>query len=179
MICLQDAAVSRWGCRIQEWDVVCAVDNWQPAIEIYRLNFNHPVIDLDLLNVKGSVKQLVRLDADLVVGGPPCQDFSHAGKRDENGGRANLTISFAEIVASLKSEFFIMENVDQVTKFHAYDRAIQIFKESGYKLYRETLNASYFAVPQRRRRHFVVGHLHAREDEFYILISGKGSIKQK
>ena len=109
-------------------DVVCAVDNWKPAREIYEHNFNHPIIDLDLLNVRESIRYLAKLDADLVVGGPPCQDFSHAGKRNENGGRANLTVSFAEIVTGLRPEFFIMENVDQVTKFHTYARPCKYSK---------------------------------------------------
>ena len=146
--------------------VACAVDNWQSARNIYSQNFNHPILDLDLLDVDNSVERLAEFEADLIVGGPPCQDFSHAGKRDENGGRANLTVSFATIVARLRPEFFMMENVDQVVRFQAYDKALKILRGAGYKTYSNTLNASYFGVPQRRKRHFVIGHLSAKSAEF-------------
>lgn len=154
------------GLQREGFRIVCAVDNWQPAIDIYKLNFNHMVMNLDLSNVEESVNQLSKLDFDLIVGGPPCQDFSHAGKRNENGGRASLTVAFAEIISQIKPEFFVMENVDQITKFSTYKKAIRLFQEGGYKLHKETLNASYFAVPQRRKRHFVIGHFNAQEDDF-------------
>lgn len=146
--------------------VVCAVDNWQIARDVYEHNFDHPVVDLDLSNVDKSLKELVKFDSDLIVGGPPCQDFSHAGKRETNGSRANLTASFAEIVTELQPEFFIMENVDQVTRFHVYAKACQMFEDRGYKLYTDTINASYFGIPQRRKRHFVIGHLGGQSTNF-------------
>ena len=44
----------------------------------------------------------------MIIGSPPCQDFSSAGKRDKNLGRANLTLSFANIISYIKPNWFVM-----------------------------------------------------------------------
>ncbi|WP_180298212.1 DNA cytosine methyltransferase, partial [Escherichia coli] len=79
------------------FDVVGAYDFWDPAIECYRDNFSHPIKKLDLSNVDDVVRELKDIDFDMIIGGPPCQDFSHAGLRIE-GARANLNRSFSEII---------------------------------------------------------------------------------
>jgi DNA (cytosine-5)-methyltransferase 1 len=147
-------------------DIVLAVDNWKPAVDIYEKNFDHPIINMDLSNVDESVKQLKKYKPDMIVGGPPCQDFSHAGKRDVTRGRADLTVSFARIVTSIKPKFFIMENVDQIVKADVYKEALSIFREAGYAISAQTLDASYFGAPQKRKRHIVVGSLEANTDNF-------------
>ena len=68
----------------------------------------------------------------VLIGGPPCQDFSSAGKRDENNGRADLTIHFANIIALNKPKWFVMENVEQITKSNTLVKAKEIFKKSNY-----------------------------------------------
>ncbi len=75
--------------------VRAAFDNWKPAIEVYQSNFEHPIIDYNLGDFAGNVSIFNQFDPDMIIGGPPCQDFSSAGKRDETLGRADLTISFA------------------------------------------------------------------------------------
>lgn len=147
------------GLQNAGYTVVLAVDNWAPAVTIYQANFNHPIVNMDLLDVKNSVKELKKYKADMIVGGPPCQDYSSAGKRNEENGRADLTISFAEIVRDVKPKFFIMENVDQIVKSRRYQEALGIFKEAGYGVTAKTLDASLCGAPQKRKRHFVVGSL--------------------
>lgn len=154
------------GLQDAGFDVVLAVDNWKPAVDIYEANFSHPIVNLDLSDVDKSVKKLKAFKPDIIVGGPPCQDFSHAGKRDVTRGRADLTVAFANIVAALKPEYFLMENVDQIVKSKVYTEALEIFKKSGYSLSAETLDASFFGVPQKRKRHIVVGSLKASTDNF-------------
>jgi site-specific DNA-cytosine methylase len=87
------------------FDLVAAFDNWQPAIDIYRDNFNHPIFEQDLGDVEG-YRSIVNFAPELIIGGPPCQDFSSAGKRNENLGRANLTKAFANIVCLVKLEYY-------------------------------------------------------------------------
>jgi DNA (cytosine-5)-methyltransferase 1 len=155
------------GLQKAGFDVVLAVDNWQPAIDIYEKNFMHPIVSADLNNVNNSVKLLKKYSPDIIVGGPPCQDYSAAGKRNEEGGRANLTISFAEIVSKIKPQYFIMENVDMIVKSKRYKQALDIFRENGYGLTTKTLDASFCGVPQKRKRHFVIGAL-AQDDNFML-----------
>lgn len=144
------------------FDVVGAYDFWDPAIECYRDNFSHPIKKLDLSNVDDVVRELKDIDFDMIIGGPPCQDFSHAGLRIE-GARANLTRSFSDIIKRIKPKWFVMENVDRALRSGAYLEARGIFKESGYGLTEIVLDASKCGVPQKRKRLFVIGKLDVRD----------------
>lgn len=144
-------------------EIIGAYDFWDPAIECYRDNFSHPITKLDLSNVDYVVKELAGFEFDMIIGGPPCQDFSHAGLRVE-GDRANLTLSFSEIIKRIKPKWFVMENVDRALKSSTYSVVRQIFKESGYGLTEVVLDASKCGVPQKRKRLFVIGCLGADDD---------------
>jgi DNA (cytosine-5)-methyltransferase 1 len=95
----------------------------------------------------------------MIIGGPPCQDFSHAGKRNEDLGRADLTVSFARIVAHTKPQWFVMENVDRTVKSQRYRQAGEILREAGYSLTQRILDANQCGVPQKRKRLFLIGEL--------------------
>src|SRR3990167_8182484 len=146
------------------FDVIAAADNWEPVLAVYRANFDNDLHDLDLSDVEKSVATLKRYGAEVVVGGPPCQDFSQAGKRNENLGRGNLTVAFAEIVSRLRPRFFVMENVDQLTKTTKFKEARKILGAAGYGITIRLLDASYCGVPQKRKRYFVVGELGGADD---------------
>ena len=79
------------GFEQANFDVVAAIDNWQPALDVYKENFSHPVIQQDLSNEDEVIKKIIQFSPNLIMGGPPCQDFSNAGKRDITLGRADLT----------------------------------------------------------------------------------------
>ena len=142
------------------FEILAAFDKWEPAVKIYRENFNHPIYDTDLGSDEG-LEFVKNLKPKMIIGGPPCQDFSSAGKRDETMGRADLTISFANIVASSKPEWFVMENVERITKSHILKDALKIFKKAGYGISYQVLDASFCGVPQARKRFFLVGHRHS------------------
>jgi len=141
------------------FEVVTAMDNWDPAIEIYRQNFSHPIRKRDLSDVGACVAELAALSPGMIIGGPPCQDFSSAGKRDEDGGRADLTVAFADIVAQVGPTWFVMENVERAANSRAYAQARSVLVNAGYGLTEEVLDASKCGVPQKRKRFFVVGNL--------------------
>lgn len=139
------------------YDVVAAFDNWQPACEFYKANFkNHPIIKRDLSSAE-AVSEIRQFSPRIIIGGPPCQDFSSAGKRDENLGRADMTKSFADIIMKISPDFFVMENVDRALKSKAFLAAKRTFKKAGYGLTIKILDASLCGVPQLRKRLFVVG----------------------
>lgn len=160
------------------FDVVAAFDNWDPAIEIYQRNFNHPILKRDLLDVDARVEEIASLRPDMIIGGPPCQDFSSAGKRDEGGGRANLTVAFAEIVKHVGPQWFVMENVARAAESQAYRRARAVFVKAGYGLTEEVLDASLCGVPQERKRFFVIGHLGGDDGEFLDTLHARMARKQ-
>lgn len=146
------------------FDVVCAVENWKPAIAVYETNFpDHPVLNLDLNDAVTASLQIQEFLPDIIVGGPPCQDFSSAGKRDESQGRASLTISYAEIIQKCKPSYFLMENVARAANSDAFREALSIFKAAGYGLTIKVLDAAYCGAPQMRKRLIVVGALGERD----------------
>lgn len=141
------------------FEVCAAFEKWEKAIDIYRKNFNHPVYETDLTNEKTAISQILNYQPDLIMGGPPCQDFSSAGKRDVTLGRADLTYHFANIVCAVRPTWFVMENVEQIKKSHILHDVIEQFMQSGYGLTSVILDASYCGVPQARTRFFLIGKL--------------------
>jgi DNA (cytosine-5)-methyltransferase 1 len=144
------------------FEIVAAFDNWQPAIDIYKNNFTHPIIQLDLGDIQ-DFSIFKNYNADAIIGGPPCQDFSSAGKRQEND-RADLTLNFAEIVATIQPKIFVMENVERICSTKTLAKAIEIFKANGYGLTMQVINASLCGVPQLRKRFFMIGVLGGNDD---------------
>ncbi len=143
------------------FNVVGAFDNWDPAIAIYKENFKHPIFKTDL-NADDACAAVKRLKPDLIAGGPPCQDYSIAGKRTL-GKRANLTIRFAEIVTSVKPKWVLFENVYNIERFRTLPQMKKILSDAGYGLSSMVLDASRCGAPQKRQRFFLVGHLKAKD----------------
>ncbi len=148
------------------FDIVAAFEFWDVAASCYGNNFDHPVFKTDLSDVETAVKQIKVFSPQLIIGGPPCQDFSHAGKRVE-ASRASLTESYAKIVSQVAPRFFVMENVDRAEQSNAFKRARQILKDSGYGITQIVLDASKCGVPQKRKRFFCIGQLN-QEDNFLL-----------
>lgn len=144
-------------------DVVAAFDNWKPAVDIYRANFNHPIYEKDLCD-DDAIEVIKSMRPDVIMGGPPCQDYSIAGKR-EMGARANLTIRFAEIVCGVKPEWVVFENVYNIERFGTLPVMKTMLRDAGYGLTARVLDASRCGVPQARKRFILVGHL-GSEDGF-------------
>ena len=137
------------------FNVVAAYDNWDKAIKVYRSNFTHPIHNFDLSSVEKTVEHLSQYSLEIIIGGPPCQDFSSAGKRLESSN-ANLTESFAQIATLVLPEVIVMENVTRARSSRAYMRARDIMRESGYGVTETILDASLCGVPQKRKRFFCI-----------------------
>lgn len=152
------------GFETAGFKVVAGYDNWQAAVNVYRENFSHPVNQIDLSNVEEASNHISVYEPDMIIGGPPCQDFSSAGLRNEDNGRGNLTLNYAGIIARIRPEWFVMENVATITKTNKLVGAKSIFKEAGYGLTQIILNAALCGVPQKRKRFFLIGNLGAEED---------------
>lgn len=148
------------GFEMNGYQIVGAFDYWKPALDCYSANMKHPTFFQDLSKKNLSLKMIRPLAPELIIGGPPCQDFSSAGGREE-GERANLTISFAKIIKSIRPKYFVMENVSRAQASNAYAEAREIFKSAGYGLTEHILDASKCGVPQKRKRFFCIGALDA------------------
>lgn len=146
------------------FDIVAGFDFWDKAIEVYKENFSHPVVKQDLTDVSESLDKICEYSPEIIIGGPPCQDFSSAGKRDENNGRGGLTVSYANIVSAARPEWFVMENVERIKKTQKLADAVKVYKEAGYGLSCIVLDASLCGVPQKRRRFVMIGHLYSPDN---------------
>lgn len=151
------------GFEASGFHIVAGIDNWKAAIRVYEKNFSHPIIEKDLMDVDGAVDIISKYSPDLIIGGPPCQDFSTAGFQDESRGRAILSVCYSQIVAKVQPKYFVMENVSTIRNTNSFRSAITTFHEAGYGLTQMVLDAAYCGVPQTRKRMFVVGMLGASD----------------
>ena len=103
------------------FDIIAAFEFWDIAAECYEKNFSHPVFRTDLSDVQNAIEQIRKFSPDMIIGGPPCQDFSHAGKRVE-ASRASLTESYAKIIDAIRPKYFVMENVARAKSSDAYNK---------------------------------------------------------
>lgn len=154
------------GFQRQGFKIAAAFEWWDVAVKCYAANFSHPVHQIDLSNVDNAVYLISQYCPDIIIGGPPCQDFSHAGKRIE-ASRASLTDSYAKIVATICPKCFVMENVDRARTSKAYTNARKIFKDAGYGLTEIVLDASLCYTPQKRKR-FICFGIQGKSDGFAI-----------
>ncbi len=159
-------------------NILAAIDNWGIALDIYRENFNHPAIQQDLSDEVTAIKIIRKFAPEMIIGGSPCQDFSSAGKRNLNGDRANLTHHFANIVCEIKPKWFVMENVQRITKSPILSQISEQFIRSGYGLSSIVLDASLCDVPQKRSRFFLIGELDGKQDGLVDLFKSNLSNKQ-
>lgn len=165
------------GFENEGFDIKAAFENWPTAANCYRLNFSHPVHQTDLSDTEEAVRLIRSYRPDIIIGGPPCQDFSHAGKRVE-ATRASLTDSFAKIVSEIRPKYFLMENVDRAQTSCAYASAREVLKAANYGLSEVVLLASKCGVPQRRKRFFCIGILGGSDGELVDFLSENLSEKE-
>jgi DNA (cytosine-5)-methyltransferase 1 len=154
------------GFQAADHEIVFAAENWSRARLVYDANFGHGSTNLDLADIVEAAFVVSRARPDVIVGGPPCQDFSAAGLRTE-ALRADLTVGFAEIVRACRPAWFVMENVPAAAASRAWRTARVRLARAGYGLTEVNLDASLYGVPQLRRRLFLIGRLD-EEDGFLL-----------
>lgn len=134
--------------------------------QTYRANFpGHQLLQKDLttLTEQDLINCLNGQSVDLVIGGPPCQGFSMAGKIGRtftDDPRNHLFKEFVRIVKIVRPCFFVMENVARLYTHNSgktRTEIIQAFQNIGYSVECKVLNAADFGVPQIRSRVIFIG----------------------
>ncbi len=129
------------------------------ACESYALNIGEHIHQGDINSFIPLLSEFENID--LVIGGPPCQGFSVAGKMDENDERSKLIWSYVSVVKEVMPKAFIMENVKALAVLDRWasvrNALLQKFQDLGYSVNFVVLNASDYDVPQARERVFFVG----------------------
>jgi len=145
------------------FEVVVANEYDATIAEAYIKNRNKPnmiiedITKLSITETFGKYKGQVKL----VVGGPPCQGYSQKGQRKTiNDPRNFLFKYFIDVVREVRPEYFVMENVPNLLtaeKGYFKQELEKMFKELGYTINAQVLNAADFGVPQNRHRAFIIG----------------------
>ncbi len=138
------------------YKIVHASDIDKKAVATYNENFSHKsyVCDINELSLKG-------VKADLIIGGFPCQPFSTVNPTKEPHKRdSQLFWEMARIIHEVKPKAFIAENVKgfyRLKKGYYFNLACKEFESLGYNISHSLLNSSYFGIPQKRERIFIIG----------------------
>ncbi len=168
------------------WQGLFAIERANDAFETFRVNFlsessryqfQWPVwlaqsahsID-DVLERHGQDLAQMRGKVDLIAGGPPCQGFSFAGRRNSADPRNKMFQRYVAFVQIIKPKFLVLENVPGMTVAHTkrgngvgrgkrtyYDKLRDALDELGYSVSPMILDAADYGVPQHRERLVVVG----------------------
>ena len=157
---------SSWGAQAAGAEIVCGVDGWDRAVDAYGQNFpgakavhltmtpeTHP----DELGDIGPI--------DLLLGSPECTHHTCARgnrPRSEDSKRTAFFVSSFARQLEPRPRWVVVENVVNMRGWHGYDPLLGELSELGYNLEVLVLNASHFAVPQTRRRVFIIGDLQAK-----------------
>lgn len=145
---------------------LCSVEKDLWAVETLRANNTHRIIhaDITVISSNNTIKDLCQEQPDVIIGGPPCQGFSIAGKGDPNDPRNTLFNYFVKWVSVLEPKVFVMENVTgllarkNVEGKHVIDIINDAFSTIGYTCQVWNLNAANYGVPQMRKRLIIIGN---------------------
>ena len=141
-------------------ETACAIDIWEIACKTFEHNLGlKPIcepIDDDLIRRQNKING----PFDIVVGGPPCQGFSSAGKRALDDDRNKLVLAFLRSIEITNPKVFVMENVTGFKTFQngkIHKEVVNFAKRLGYQVRSAIVLASLSGVPQRRKRFLLVG----------------------
>lgn len=156
------------------FDVLLGVDFDDTALKTFEMNHgNAKAMKLDLFdhNNINKINDFLKehnKKIDVLVGGPPCQGFSLAGKREEDDKRNILYSAMVKTAKMLKPKVVVLENVPGMLTLYdglGKKRIFSDFEELGYKMSVKVLYAPEYGVPQIRKRAVFVGILNG-ECEF-------------
>jgi DNA (cytosine-5)-methyltransferase 1 len=161
------------------FDLAFANDNWQGCWETFEKNHNHPICKKSITEIEPEeIPEVIGF-----VGGPPCQSWSLAGAmKGINDPRGKLFYNYVELIKAKQPLFFLAENVAGLLSdkhIPEFIKIIQAFKEIGYNVSYQLLNAKDYGVPQDRQRVIIVGYHKKLGKKFEFPEAGIRSITLK
>ncbi|MGN6739114.1 DNA cytosine methyltransferase [Dyella sp.] len=149
------------------FEIELAVDNWPEAIDVYRDNFGRFAKKIDISDL-GSKLNIPSRQLDVVVAGPPCQghsDLNNSTRRVD--ARNELYTVPAEFAIKSGAKIVLIENVPAVV--HSSQGVVlaaeKILSKAGYAVIQIVVDTSNLGVPQKRKRHLLVGsRVHNQSD---------------
>lgn len=126
------------------------------AAATYNANFGNHCTPGDIIDLLADPSTIIP-QADIVIGGPPCQGFSLLNKNKHDDPRKHLWKQYLEIVERSGAQIFVMENVPQLLGSLEFGEIMHTAKEMGFNLSTAVLCAADYGVPQTRYRAFILG----------------------
>jgi DNA (cytosine-5)-methyltransferase 1 len=139
-----------------KFNPVWANDFNEYAVATYNRNFGNHCSYGDIVSILENPATVIP-EADVVIGGPPCQGFSLLNKNRECDPRKQLWRPFLEIVKRAGASIFVMENVPQLLGSPEFEQIVSKAQEFGYAVVSAKLCAADYGVPQTRYRAFLLG----------------------
>jgi DNA (cytosine-5)-methyltransferase 1 len=100
-------------------------------------------------------------NADVILGGPPCQGFSQLGAQNPDDPRNSLWDQYVDALVAVEPTYFVLENVPAFLKSKQFDALVSEMtpgeRLEGYEIEHYVLDASHYGVPQSRRRAIIIG----------------------
>lgn len=141
------------------FNVIWANDVFPEAIETYRNNIGNHIVNGDIRMISSND---IPDDADVIIGGFPCQGFSIANKnRSMEDERNFLYKEMLRVIRDKKPKMFVAENVKgllSISSGKVFEMIKKDFEELGYFVDARLLNAAEYGVPQQRERLFIIGN---------------------
>lgn len=153
------------GLKQAGYEPKISVEMVEVASQTHKRNFptcEHFCGDISEFKIHEMLSKGQLEDVHLVVGGPPCQGFSVAGKRDPNDPRNKLFRQFIRVVDEVRPYYIVMENVPGILtmqKGAVKDAIIETFREIGYdNVSVAVLESAEYGIPQVRTRAFFIAN---------------------
>jgi DNA (cytosine-5)-methyltransferase 1 len=158
------------GLEAAGFDIAASVEIDPVHALVHHYNFPYGVTlcrDISEISSRDLLKAIAlkgfSSNIDLIAGGPPCQGFSHMGKRQLDDPRNKLVFEYLRIVLEIQPKYFIFENVPGiVTGDHKYflTELIALIEENNYSLVKpiRVLDAAAYGAPQNRKRLILIGY---------------------
>lgn len=155
-------------------NILAAFDFCKEAVDTYNHNFKGDrcsIVDLstcDFSSIRKSLN-LKRGEVDLIIGGPPCQGFTSAGRRSGDDSRNRLLENYVNALEEFSPRWFMMENVEGVLTTTGGSFLIDCIHgmiSAGYTVYMKKVYMQEHGVPQRRKRVIIVGNREGKAFEF-------------
>ena len=175
------------------FDIVAAVEYDKQIAETY--SYNHPSTKMYAKDIKQVVEEVdfSMYNANVIIGGPPCQGFSMAGARIRKNNfiddpRNYLFKYYFKIVQQVRPKLFILENVKGILtmeKGEIFNQIIELFSDENnfdgdrYYIHHMVVKAKEYGIPQQRERVFIIGSLNKKIDIDEYIEKTKSKVLRK
>ncbi len=171
------------GFELAGFECLGFVEFWQPAIDTHLKNCQGNLIGKDIIKIEDKEIEGFKGKVQVLIGGPPCQGFSMAGRRDPNDTRNRLFLEFVRFLKILEPEYFVMENVFGIGSMtnpeglSVLEEIFGYFKKVGYRVDVKVLDSSNYCVPEKRKRAIFIGN-RVNKDNVFPGFKGKVFLKE-